>query len=227
MNDILLGLERIPFPPHCKCFIMLFVSNHHPIFTSLSGSMTAQGYLCLFCSNSISFLGTQRAVYGCVALTQRYYHLAQTSPVSQMLKSLKTVLLDFLSPCSECVMGLSQGFSLCCYWLSFWMSLESIARYLLNILAPHPVLSHCEECKSQSCSPPGFYDLRNPTYAHKTVGEWLTSNPCDQILTQDEKIMQRLQISEGGRRPHGESKVAESKDTPDLERRRGEKGQSQ
>lgn len=46
-------------------------------------------------------------------------------------------------------------------------------------------------------------------------------------LTQSEMIGQSLEISEGGRRLHGESKVGGSKDKPDLDRWRSEKGQSQ
>lgn len=60
MNDIFLGLKKIPFPPCWKCFIVLFVSNPLSIFTSLLGSVTAQGCLrpFFFFSNSISFPST-------------------------------------------------------------------------------------------------------------------------------------------------------------------------
>lgn len=47
------------------------------------------------------------------------------------------------------------------------------------------------------------------------------------MLTQNEMILQRLPISEGGRRHCRESKGGESKDKQDLDRQRGWPRQSQ
>ena len=42
-------------------------------------------------------------------MTKRYYHFPQDSPVSQVLKSQKTVLLDFPSTFRECVGPISES----------------------------------------------------------------------------------------------------------------------
>lgn len=44
--------------------------------------------------------------------------------------------------------------------------------------------------------------------------------------TQSDDPSERLKVSEGERRLHGESKVGESMDKPDLDRWKSEKGQS-
>lgn len=138
MNDILLGLKRIPLP--CVGIFCNSLSNPLPVFTSLSGSVTAQGCLHPFYSNYISFPTTQGVIYGCVALINTYYYSLRPPLFFSKFEMPEESSTWNLSNYCECRMNPSQGFLLSCYWLLFWMSLESIAKYLLHIyLVPHPV----------------------------------------------------------------------------------------
>lgn len=154
----------------------------------------AQDYLHTLYFNFISFPSTQRAIY-------RYIY-----SLGQEIVSFPSDFPCFCCCCCCCEIpeDSSAWFSEDFLWLcdgpiseslakslltSFPISLESIANYLLHIYwEASPCASHSEECKSQSCSPPGVCSLRKSKYPRETVGEWLRRALWDGTLTQSEMI---------------------------------------